>query len=67
MLPESEWRRAPLELPPDELAPLLGEMDSPAGRIRFLKPVLELSATPPHWSRPPVPLGTHAAAWPQRR
>lgn len=67
MLSESEWRRAPLELPPDELAPLLGEMDSPAGRIRFLKPVLELSATPPHWSRPPVPLGTHAAAWPQRR
>jgi len=66
VLPESEWRRAPLELPPEELEPLLGEMDSPAGRIRFLKPVLELSATPAYWRRPPVPLGTHAAAWPDR-
>jgi hypothetical protein len=66
VLPENEWRRAPLELPPEELEPLLGEMDSPAGRIRFLKPVLELSATPAYWRRPPVPLGTHAAAWPDR-
>ena len=66
VLPESEWRKAPLELPAEELAPMLAETDSPAGRIRYLKPVLELSATPPYWSRPPVPLGTHAAAWPDR-
>jgi crotonobetainyl-CoA:carnitine CoA-transferase CaiB-like acyl-CoA transferase len=66
VLPEAEWRRAPLELPAEELAPLLGEIDSPAGRIRFLKPVLELSATPPYWSRPPVPLGTHAPEWPTK-
>ena len=66
MLPESEWRKAPLDLPAEELAPLLGEIDSPAGRIRFLKPVLELSATPPYWSRPPVPLGAHAPEWPDR-
>jgi hypothetical protein len=66
VLPESEWRKAPLELPTEELAPMLAETDSPAGRIRYLKPVLELSATPPYWSRPPVPLGTHAPAWPDR-
>jgi crotonobetainyl-CoA:carnitine CoA-transferase CaiB-like acyl-CoA transferase len=66
VLPESEWRRAPLELPAEELEPMLGEVDSPAGKIRFLKPVLELSETPPYWSRPPVPLGTHEAAWPAR-
>ncbi|HET7198610.1 MAG TPA: CoA transferase [Burkholderiales bacterium] len=66
VLPEAEWRRAPLELPDEELAPLLGETDSPAGRIRHLKPVLELSGTPPHWRRPPVPLGTHPPEWPER-
>jgi crotonobetainyl-CoA:carnitine CoA-transferase CaiB-like acyl-CoA transferase len=66
VLPESEWRRAPLELAEDELARLLDERDSPAGRIRYLKPVLELSGTPPYWSRPPVPLGTHAPAWPDK-
>ncbi len=66
MLPEAQWRKAPLELPDEELAALLGEVDSPAGRIRFLKPVLQLSATPPYWSRPPAPLGMHAPEWPER-
>jgi hypothetical protein len=42
----------------------MGEMDAPEGRIRFLKPVIQLSRTPPHWTRPPVPLGTHPPAWP---
>jgi hypothetical protein len=31
-----------------------------------LKPVVQLSETPPFWSRPPVPLGTHPPAWPER-
>jgi crotonobetainyl-CoA:carnitine CoA-transferase CaiB-like acyl-CoA transferase len=60
------WRAAPQDLPESELAPLLGEIDSLAGRIRFLKPVLGLSRTPPYWSRPPAPLGAHPAAWPPR-
>jgi hypothetical protein len=38
-------------------------MDAPDGRIRFLKPVLELSETPPFFSRPPVPLGYHRPEW----
>ena len=66
LLPESEYRAIPAELPETELAALLGEMDSPSGRIRHLRPVLELSETPPFWSRPPVPLGTHAPQWPER-
>ena len=66
LVDEGAWRAVPEELPDAELAPLLGEMDSPAGRIRFLRPVLQLAETPPYWSRPPVPLGTHPPAWPER-
>lgn len=56
----------PTDLPADELARLMGEMDAPDGRIGFLRPVVRLSETPPHWTRPPVPLGYHAASWPER-
>ena len=55
--------RVPDDLPEHELAPLFGEMDAPDGRIRYLKPVLQLSATPPYFERPPVPLGYHPPAW----
>jgi hypothetical protein len=54
----------PAELPDRELRALMGEMQTPTGTIRYLRPVVQLSHTPPYWSRPPVPLGTHAAAWP---
>jgi crotonobetainyl-CoA:carnitine CoA-transferase CaiB-like acyl-CoA transferase len=57
------YRDVPEELPEAELARLLGEMDAPDGRIRYLKPVLELSETPPYFDRPPVPLGYHPPAW----
>ena len=66
LVPESAWRGAPEDLPDAELARLTGEMDAPAGRIRYLKPVLGLPETPPHWSRPPVELGAHPAEWPPR-
>jgi crotonobetainyl-CoA:carnitine CoA-transferase CaiB-like acyl-CoA transferase len=66
VLPDAEWRGVPDELPAEELAPLFGEMDAPDGRVRFLRPVLELSETPPYWSRPPAPLGHHPAEWPAR-
>ena len=49
---------------PDEIARLSMETDSPAGRVRHLKPVVELSETPPFWARPPVPLGYHPPVWP---
>jgi crotonobetainyl-CoA:carnitine CoA-transferase CaiB-like acyl-CoA transferase len=62
--PRQPWAGLPEELPEAELAALMGEMDAPEGRIRFLQPVIQLPQTPPHWTRPPVPLGTHPPAWP---
>lgn len=60
------YRSLPADLPADERARLMGEMDAPDGRIGFLRPVVRLSETPPHWTRPPVPLGYHGASWPER-
>ncbi len=40
------------------------ETRSPAGVITHLKPVVQLSETPPFWARPPVPLGHDRPAWP---
>jgi len=57
------YKGMPDDLPEAELRPLLGEMNAPDGRIRYLKPVLQMSETPPHFSRPPVPLGYHPATW----
>ena len=45
---------------------VLAEMDAPDGRIRYLRPVAQLSETPAYWSRPPVPLGYHRPEWPPR-
>ena len=42
------------------------DTDSPLGVIRSLRPALELSQTPPYWSRPPVPVGYHQPVWPAR-
>ena len=57
------FRGLPDELSDAELAPWMGEMDAPDGRIRYLKPALRLSRTPPYFARPPVPLGYHPASW----
>jgi crotonobetainyl-CoA:carnitine CoA-transferase CaiB-like acyl-CoA transferase len=47
-----------------ELDDLTLQTDTAWGRLRYLSPVVEMSETPPHWVRPPVPLGTHPPAWP---
>jgi crotonobetainyl-CoA:carnitine CoA-transferase CaiB-like acyl-CoA transferase len=52
----------PAELPGEELQELLVQTQ----RFTHLRPVLELSETPPYWERPPTPLGTHPAQWPDR-
>jgi crotonobetainyl-CoA:carnitine CoA-transferase CaiB-like acyl-CoA transferase len=59
----SGYEGLPEELPEAELAGLMAEMDAPDGRIRYLKPVLSLSETPPCFEQPPVPLGYHQPAW----
>jgi crotonobetainyl-CoA:carnitine CoA-transferase CaiB-like acyl-CoA transferase len=47
-----------------DVGDLLDEMDSAQGRITYVRHAARLSETPAHWSRPPVPLGTHAPVWP---
>jgi crotonobetainyl-CoA:carnitine CoA-transferase CaiB-like acyl-CoA transferase len=47
-----------------DVADLLDEMDTPQGRLTFVKHAAVLSETPATWTRPPVPLGTHAPVWP---
>ncbi len=49
---------------PADVADLLEEMDTPFGRLTFVKHAGQLSETPATWARPPVPLGTHAPVWP---
>jgi len=60
----AETPAVPAQLPQEELARLTTETASPAGRIGHLKPVVQLSETPPFWARPPVPLGHHRPQWP---
>jgi crotonobetainyl-CoA:carnitine CoA-transferase CaiB-like acyl-CoA transferase len=56
------------EIPAAEIAPLLTESRCPDGRlITHFAPVVRLSETPPHWTRPPAPLGWHKTEWPARR
>ena len=43
------------------------DTDTPFGRLTHLKPALELSETPPAWTRPTVPLGSHQPVWPTNR
>jgi len=40
--------------------------ETPSGRLRHLKPVVQLAETPPYWARPSVPLGYHRPEWPAR-
>ena len=49
---------------PLDVTPFLDEMDTPhVGRISFLRPAVTMPETPPHWTRPPAPLGAHEPAW----
>lgn len=42
----------------------LEESSSGFGRLSAVRHPATLSATPPHWARPSVPLGTHPPRWP---
>jgi hypothetical protein len=48
----------------EDLNALTDEMDTPFGRLTFVKHAAVLSETPAFWTRPPVKLGTHAPVWP---
>jgi len=54
----------PEDLAADEIARLMMETETPVGRLRHLAPIVRMSETKARWTRPPVPLGTHPARWP---
>jgi crotonobetainyl-CoA:carnitine CoA-transferase CaiB-like acyl-CoA transferase len=55
--------REAMDLAPGELDALRMQSETAMGPIRHLGPVLELSETPPRWSRPTPRLGGDEAAW----
>ena len=65
-VPESRLTNVPEEFTPEEIARWSTTSDTPAGRLRHLAPVVQLSETPARWARPSVPLGYHEPAWPPR-
>ena len=65
-VPRAQLGGVPTEFTPAELAHWTITTDTPAGRLHHLAPVVQLSETPPHWTRPTVPLGYHEPAWPPR-
>jgi crotonobetainyl-CoA:carnitine CoA-transferase CaiB-like acyl-CoA transferase len=64
LLDASAIAEVPNEFPDEEIARITVETPSPLGAIRHLAPVARMSATPPRWARPPVPLGHDAPVWP---
>jgi hypothetical protein len=46
-----------------DVADLMEEMPSGFGMLRSVRHAGILSATPARWTRPSVPLGTHAPQW----
>jgi crotonobetainyl-CoA:carnitine CoA-transferase CaiB-like acyl-CoA transferase len=45
------------------IAPWMIEIDSRWGRLSRLGPIARMSATPPEWTIPPVPLGSDPPRW----
>lgn len=48
---------------PGDIDRLMVESVTPSGVLTHLGPVAQLSATPPRWTCPSVPLGTHPPEW----
>ena len=62
-LPRVPAGAAPSGLDPGQLARWMVEYDTAWGRVTRLAPIARMSETPPQWTLPPVPLGTHAPRW----
>src|SRR4030095_5756700 len=63
-VPENRLRGVPKEFSAEEIERWSTTSDTPAGRLRHLAPVAQLSETPGRWTRPSVPLAYHEPAWP---
>lgn len=55
------WRAPDVSL--DDVRDQMQTMASPFGKVLAVGPAESMSATPPRFDRPPVPLGTDAASW----
>lgn len=51
------------EIPEAIIAEISQTTDTPYGELGHLAPVLSMSETPPHWTLPSSPLGTHPPEW----
>ena len=47
----------------EEVDKLTTKIPSFWGELQYLKPIVQLSATPPKFARPSVPLGTDSPDW----
>ncbi|HEY1413813.1 MAG TPA: CoA transferase [Rhodopila sp.] len=63
-VPAAALRGIPAEFTADELERWSTVSETPSGRLRHLKPVVQLPETPAYWARPSIPLGYHPPAWP---
>ena len=65
-VPAAALEGVPEEFTAEELDRWSMVTETPSGLLRHLKPVVQLSETPPYWARPSVPLGYHKPVWPDR-
>jgi hypothetical protein len=65
-VPAVSLKDVPAEFGEEELEHWSTVSETPSGRLRHLKPVVQMSETAPHWARPSVPLGYHRPVWPAR-
>jgi crotonobetainyl-CoA:carnitine CoA-transferase CaiB-like acyl-CoA transferase len=63
-VPPAALNGVPAEFTAGELERWSTLSETPSGRLRHLKPAVQLSETPPYWARPSVPRGYHRPAWP---
>ena len=63
-VPAAALADIPAEFAAGELERWSTVTETPSGRLRHLKPAVQLSETPPYWARPAVPLGFHRPVWP---
>jgi hypothetical protein len=62
--PPAALKGIPTEFIASELERWSTVSETPSGRLRHLKPAVQLSETPPYWARPSVSLGYHRPVWP---
>ena len=65
-VPEARLKDVPKDFNPAEIERWSTTSETPDGRLQHLAPVVQLSETPPRWSRPSVPLGYHKPEWPKK-